>query len=222
MNLSSNTLNVLKNFAGINVNLVINEGNVIRTLGPSRNIFAKAVVDDSFPVKFAIYDLNSLIQALTLFSDSEVEFEKDCLLIKSNGSTIKYFYSAPSIVAEAPSKEIVPTEVLFEFELAADDVAALMKVAAALASPTLSITAKGGKANLILSDRKIDTSNSFNKEVGKTKSEFDAILRVETLKLLPGDYEVSIAKKGTTGMLIFKNKGMDLTYWMTIETDSKV
>ena len=44
MRVSTNTLNVLKNFAKINPSIVIAEGNVLKTISPSKTIMAKATV----------------------------------------------------------------------------------------------------------------------------------------------------------------------------------
>ena len=48
MKLSTNTIQVLKNFASINQNLVINEGNEIKTMSAMKNIVAKATVEETF------------------------------------------------------------------------------------------------------------------------------------------------------------------------------
>lgn len=222
MKLTPQTVNVLKNFVGINVNLAVEKGNILRTIGPARNIFAKATLPDTFPNDFAIYDLNSFIQALTLFADADVDFSEKFLKVKTGGSTIKYFFADPSIVQAAPNKEIVTDKTLFTFDLTADDVASIGKIASALAAPAISVTAKDGKAELILNDRKNATSHSFNKDLGECDEAFDVSIRVETFKLLPGPYTCEITKKGPTGVVIFSNKDVDLKYWLTVETDSKV
>ena len=67
MNLSNETVSVLKNFATINQNLVIKSGNSISTISAQKNIIAKATVKETFPKDFAIYDLNEFLAALSLF-----------------------------------------------------------------------------------------------------------------------------------------------------------
>src|SRR5574343_507571 len=144
MKLSAQTIAVLKNFCNINVNLVIEPGKVIRTVSPSKDIFARAEITDEFPRQVPIYDLNSFLQAITIFDDVELEFEEKFLLVKSGGATIKYFYSDPSIVQAAPNKEIILDEEVFTFTLSADDVNMLAKVSAVLSAPTISIISKDG------------------------------------------------------------------------------
>lgn len=222
MKLSAQTLNVLKNFCGINVNMLVKPGKVLRTISPARNVFAKAELPDEFPQEFAIYDLNSFIATLTLFSDFEVDFAKDHATISANDASIKYYFASPSIVEGAPDKEIVMDETLFSFKMTPEDVAAITKVASVLNAPQISITSKKGKVTVTLNDRKESTSHSYNKVVGKSEIDFDVIIRVENFKLMAGNYTVEVAKKKDRGVLIFKCEDFPMTYWLTVETDSKV
>ena len=49
MKLSEHTISVLKNYANINQNLVVKEGNELLTMSSMKNIVAKATVAESFP-----------------------------------------------------------------------------------------------------------------------------------------------------------------------------
>ena len=63
MKLNQNTIETLKNFAGINTNILIKEGNELSTISTMRNIFAKAKISDEFTKEFGIYDLNQFLSA---------------------------------------------------------------------------------------------------------------------------------------------------------------
>ncbi len=54
MKISNDTIEVLKNFAGINTNILIREGSSLSTISTGKNIFAKAEVKETFPKEFAI------------------------------------------------------------------------------------------------------------------------------------------------------------------------
>ena len=49
MNLSEQTISVLKNFATINQNLVIKKGKTLMTMSSMKNIVAKANIEEDFP-----------------------------------------------------------------------------------------------------------------------------------------------------------------------------
>ncbi|SVD17748.1 uncharacterized protein METZ01_LOCUS370602, partial [marine metagenome] len=74
MNLSNETVSVLKNFATINQNLVIKSGSNISTMSAMKNIVASAEVKEVFPTEFAIYDLNEFLAALSLFEKPSLDF----------------------------------------------------------------------------------------------------------------------------------------------------
>ena len=57
MNLSTNTIALLKNFSDINQNILIKPGNKIQTISNMRNILAEAEIKEKFDSEFAIYDL---------------------------------------------------------------------------------------------------------------------------------------------------------------------
>ena len=119
MKLSDETKEVLKNFSTINQNLVIKQGSNISTMSAMKNIIASAEVKESFPLDFAIYDLNEFLAALSLFENPNLDFHKDFVVMTENGSpgkSLKYWYSDPSVVT-SPTKEITMPECEVSFTL---------------------------------------------------------------------------------------------------------
>ena len=88
MNLSEQTISVLKNFATINQNLVIKKGKTLMTMSSMKNIIAKANIEENFPKEVAIYDLNEFLASLSLFKSPTLDFQ-DQYLTMNEGSTIQ-------------------------------------------------------------------------------------------------------------------------------------
>ena len=107
MELSENTLSIMKNFSGINQNMLIKQGNTIRTITEARNVLATAVVDADFPQDFGIYDLNEFIGSLSLVDSPNLDFSEGFVTIgdSTGRSKIKYFFS-PEETLTTPSKDI--------------------------------------------------------------------------------------------------------------------
>ena len=61
MKLSNETISVLKNFSGINQNLEFKQGTKISTISTTKAVLAQAVVKDTFPQSFCVYDLNKFL-----------------------------------------------------------------------------------------------------------------------------------------------------------------
>ena len=84
MELSENTLEVLKNYSSINQNVMIKQGNTIRTITEARNVLSTAVVDVEFPKDFGIYDLNEFIGALSLVDKPTLTFADEYVTISDS------------------------------------------------------------------------------------------------------------------------------------------
>ena len=111
MELNDKTLAVLKNYATINPNVVINEGNVLKTISEAKNVLSSAELDDTFPKTFGIYDLNEFLNVLSLVDSPNLKFEDNYVLVSdcSGRTRIKYFYSDIDMLT-VPSKDIIMPE----------------------------------------------------------------------------------------------------------------
>ena len=54
MNISPETLDILRNFSSINSGLTVKEGNELKTVSAMKNIFARAVVSENFDKEHSI------------------------------------------------------------------------------------------------------------------------------------------------------------------------
>ena len=112
MNLSDNTLGILKNFAGINNSILVKKGNQLRTISVAKNILAEAEIPEDFPRDVAIYDLNQFLNGLSLHQDPDLDFSEETYLTISEGRRkVKYFFADPQVIIAPPEKEIsLPTQ----------------------------------------------------------------------------------------------------------------
>ena len=222
MKLNQHTIDTLKNFAGINTNILIKEGDELSTISTMRNIFAKAKVSDSFTNQFGIYDLNEFLSAVSGFSKPELTLKDKYLTISSEGnrSKVKYYYSDPSVIV-SPQKEVNMPDADVTFSLTESNYKELLKMAAILKSPDLAlIGTKGGDIILKVCDKKNDTSNSFDIVVGQgATADYTFYFKVENMKMLDGDYDVSVSSKSISH---FKNKKLPIEYWIALEPDSTI
>ena len=106
MKLSNETLNVLKNFAGINSGIEFKTGNKIATISSTKTVLAKATLPDEFPQDFCIYDLNQFLSVHSLGKDTELDFDANNVVFKSGRSKTKYRMTAKTMIVSAPEKEL--------------------------------------------------------------------------------------------------------------------
>ena len=218
MKLSEQTVSILKNFSTINQNLGIKEGSEISTMSAMKNIVSKSEVEETFPVEFAIYDLNEFLSAMSLFTNPDLDFNDNFVVITeagSNSKSLKYWYSEPSVVT-TPSKEITMPSVDVEFPMNSGILSEVQKAAAVIGAPDMVLE----DDELRVTDKKNDTANSYSTSLD-TKSDDDASykfwFKVENLKLLPGDYDVQVSEKRISH---FQNKKTPIEYWIALEPES--
>ena len=165
MKLSNDTREVLKNFSTINQNLLVKNGNVIGTMSAMKNIVSKATIPDTFDNEFAIYDLNEFLSALSLFKDPTLSFDEKSVNLneEGGGSNLTYMFSDPSIVT-VPKTDITMPSVDVEFTFTQDTFNQIQKASAVLGVPDVVLkSTAGGNIELLVTDRKNDTSNDFSK-----------------------------------------------------------
>tara|TARA_B100001287_G_scaffold172040_1_gene144862 strand:- start:2871 stop:3548 length:678 start_codon:yes stop_codon:yes gene_type:complete len=223
MELNEATLNVLKNFSGINQNLLVQEGNTLKTISEARNVVATAIVEQQFPQKFGIYDLNEFIGVLGLVDQPSLRFAEEHVVVSdsSGRSKVKYFFS-PEETLTSPTKDVNMPEPDVKFTLDNDTLNKLKRAAAALGHADVSITPGGGGIlSLSVVDGENSTSNAFSIDIDGeyTSSDFNFVLNIGNLKILPGDYEVSISSKLITE---FQHKELNVRYWIAVEKSSRI
>jgi hypothetical protein len=218
MQLSKETLNVIKNFSGINGSLMLKAGNKLATISEGKNVMAEVTITETFPSDFGIYDLNEFLNVVSLFSDTSLDFSEKYVLVSDGGtSRIKYFAAGEGVVKSAPTTIKFPSADV-SFTLEAGQLAMIQRTSSVLKASDVAIVGVDGKLKVIVSDKKNDTSNAYEVVLGDTDETFKANIKVENLKMLPNDYEVSISKKKISK---FKHTASDLTYYVAIEADSE-
>lgn len=219
MQLSESTKEILKNFSEINPNLMIKPGKQLKTISTMKNILATANVSEEFPQDIAIYDLNEFLGVMSLFTKPQFTFDDKSLSIGEEGTSTKskYYFADPSILT-VPQKDVKMPDAEVQFTLTETDLTKVKKAASMLQLPDIAITSKGSDITLSAIDKKNDTANNFSIKVGETNSKFEFHFKTEHLKMLPGDYNVSISSKLISN---FKHKSKPIQYWIALENTSK-
>lgn len=215
MKIDTNTVNVLKNFAKINPSIVVSEGNVLKTISPNKTIMAKAKVKTDFNIRFAIYNLDRFISIVSTFTDPEFKFGEKSVDISDNNRKTHYVYADESTVLKAPEKDINLPTVDVTFRLTNDELKDVEKAAGILGLPEIVVTGDGKNLFLQASDTKNPTGDIYSIQIGTTDKVFRAVFKVENIKILPGDYDVTISSRGISH---FSHE--DIEYYIAVEQSS--
>ena len=217
MKISSETINILKNFSGINANLVFKPGKELKTLSEAKTIMATASILEDFPVEFGVYDLNEFLSLFSLMDKPELEFDDKFLTMSDGSQKIKYFYSEIDILTQ-PTKDINMPECEVVLDISSANLDKIRKAAAVLGHSELSFSSQGDNVVASVFNEKDATSNTFDIDLGTTSNEiFNYVFSISNLKMLQGDYKVSISSKLISN---WRNADNPLDYFIALEKSS--
>lgn len=213
MKLSDNTVDILKNFSNINQNILIKQGNKLRTMSTMRNILAEADVTETFPKDFGVYDLNEFLGVLTLTKEPDLNFDNDSFLVAKSGATnIKYFYSDPSILT-IPPETFNPPEFNVTFSMPEKTLASVLKASAVMQLPDIVMSSDGTPGiKITATDLKNTSSNNFTEVLDVDAIPFEFRFKAENLKMIPGEYVLHGSKAGVSYWV-----GSKASYWIAME-----
>lgn len=218
MKLSDSTVNLLKNFSSINQSILFKEGNKLRSISVMKNILAEATINEEFPKDFGIYDLTQFLNGLSLHQSADLDFTaNEYVVIKEGKMRSKYFFADPSVIVSPPEKEITLPSEDVSFTLTSQQLEKMKKASSVYQLPDISVIGDGETIKLVARDKKNDTSNNFDIEVGETTDTFVFNFKEENLKVLPGTYDVVVSSKLLSR---FSSQNCDLVYYIALEPDS--
>ena len=216
MKLSVQTINVLKNFSGINKSIVFRPGNTLATIATNKTIMAKATVPDEFINTFGIYNLSEFIGAISLTENPDLEFGDTYVTIRGDGGLeIKYHYCEISNVICPPEKEINLPSIDVEVSLSNKDIQKVSKALNLFELKEIGIVGDGKHIWLQALDISKPSTNDFRVQIAEGTNIFRAIFRPENMKMSDGDYNIRISSKGISQFI-----GTNMTYWIAIEASS--
>ena len=220
MELSSETLTVLKNYATINPNFVFKHGDSISTMSEAKNILSMHKLSEPFDKEIGIYDLPEFLSAVDLVDSPRFKFEDDYVTIgDSTGlSSIKYYYSSAEMLTHPNEKLLENAQNMANpvvtFQLDHETLSKLKKAASAFGHSDLAVTKSEAGIKLTVSDVENSTSNNYSIDVPGDVTTEDPVLvlNINNLKIIPGDYKVSILDK------MFAHISNDnIQYWIACE-----
>ena len=217
MKLSTNTVEVLKNFASINPNILIRAGDTVSTISAGKNIFAKAKIQETFDREFAIYDLNSFLATLSLADNSDIRFDNEFLQVEIDSGTMKYYYSDPSVIQAAPDKEI-EVDNYFQFTLTQDALKTIFSTASVSQATMFSVIGNGTEVTIVVGDPKTPLSNNYRKIISASNKVFKAYLPIDSLKIMNDTYTVTVSEKK---FIYLEGNTSSSRYWLALDKDSE-
>jgi predicted DNA binding CopG/RHH family protein len=191
----------------------------VKTISEAKNIMAIADITEDFPVEFGVYDLNEFLSVHGLIENAAVSFEDKALTMSNGNQKIKYFFAETDILTQ-PTKDITMPNAEVGISISEKDLDQIKKAAAVLGHTELSLSGDNGVVTASVLDIKDATANTFDTVVDNDnacKEQFNFVVNIPNLKLLPGDYFVSISSKLISN---WQNTNYPVQYFIALERTS--
>jgi len=222
MNISENTMQILKNYGSINPNFIARKGNTITTISEAKNILSSCSVEEEFNQDVGIYDLNEFLNVLSLVDQPKLDMEEKWVTIsdQTGRSKIKYFFTDPEMLTSPTEKMIQNAGNMESFEISFtldnDTLNKVKRAASALGHTSMKVESKDTDGVvLMVFDTENPTSNTFSIDVpGQGQGEGQYVINISNLKIVPGDYDVKISNKNISN---FIHKEKPIQYWIALE-----
>tara|TARA_B100000795_G_scaffold198888_1_gene152759 strand:+ start:169 stop:840 length:672 start_codon:yes stop_codon:yes gene_type:complete len=222
MNISENTMQILKNYSSINPNFIARKGNTITTISEAKNILSSCSVEEEFNQDVGIYDLNEFLNVLSLVDQPKLDMEEKWVTIsdQTGRSKIKYFFTDPEMLTSPTEKMIQNAGNMESFEISFtldnDTLNKVKRAASALGHTSMKVESKDTDGVvLMVFDTENPTSNTFSIDVpGQGQGEGQYVINISNLKIVPGDYDVKISNKNISN---FIHKEKPIQYWIALE-----
>lgn len=214
MKLEARTMQILKNFSTINPGILFKPGSALNTMTPNKTVFANAIIKESIPSQFAIFDLSKFLGILSLFEQPELKVEDKQMVISGGQQAVRYTFASPDAIAY-PTKNITMPDAEIQFKLTSDDLNKIQKALGVMQLPEIAVVGDSNEMSIQAIDSKNPSANSYRVILRDTNMSFKMVFKAENIKIMPGDYDVSISSKG-----IGHFKGTDVEYYIATEAHS--
>lgn len=228
MMISEETQNILRNFSSINPSILLTGNNRIATMSVMRNILATADIEEEFPEEFGIYDLPRFLGNLSVYP--ELNFGENSVIMADGSKTYKFMAAEPSAIIHPktmfamegsdnnPENVKATPDYDINVTLPSSTLSTIQKVASINSLPDYGLITEDGEIFFTALDKKSDSTDIAKEPVGSSNVNFKMYFKAENLKLLEGDYSVSVSRNAIS---TFRHHTRPIQYWITLESDSQ-
>lgn len=231
---TSELVKLLKNYAGIQNSVLLRAGSRQTTMSTSKSLFALSEFGTPLPQDVGIYDLNTFLGTLSLFSKPEIEFDGNVMVVSDvSGAKVKYRMSDPSNLlvppADEPGNRLQAENPSVVLSLSSDTLQRLNKSVSVLGlngpSGLISFSVAGDQVTIRAYDEKNPAAHTFELKLAEKDvtvlKDFTRDLHFRTSymsMLLDGGYHVSLSdwKYG-----YFKHVSDPISYYVVSQSVTK-
>lgn len=205
--LNDTTVEILKNFANINNQVVFKAGHLQRACNDTRNFIADVELSEAFPQQCALYELGRLLGIIDTCKTDKlptIAFGSSSLVVNHDHGSVTIPYAHEDVVVAPPAVQFHLKKPIASFDLSQELWQRIKGTASVLQTTSLHIIVNSS-GELVLKlvnekDKGGDAMGSASYNMPNTvvqeAVESTWAVKFDALKLLPGNYTVEVGEIG--------------------------
>ena len=206
----------------INPSIAFEPGETLQTIATSKSIMAKAKISESLTTSGAIYDLSRFLGVISLFDKPDFNFTESQVVVSGGRSSVNYTFADSSMITTPPKdKQITIDNPDVDINIPGDKIQSVLKAAAVLQLPEVSVMCDGAQVYLQALDSKNPSTDDYKEELmdWTNETKFNFIFKTENFKMMQFDYNVKLTSRGIA-QFTSTSSDMELYYWVAVEANS--
>lgn len=197
MQISQDTITILKNFCLINKSIYLDEPGYIKSSSDAGHILGICKIEEELPV-FGIANLVEFVNIVNSFkTEPDFEFDEAEVTISQGKYSVTYKYLDKDCIykkmkeADAYAKF---NDFSASFNLPKDDLDKMIRTAKILGINTARVALEDGKGQMFLFDKDNSLANKFTMDI-EGNGTCDTKFLIDNLIMIPNEYDVFIDDK---------------------------
>lgn len=230
MNLSEETIRVLREFSTINQSIIIYTGDVIRTIHEDRSIICEYRPGVEFNEKICIYDLPRFLNAMKIIGpEINLRVEDNMIYLSGDSNNTIRYSMAPEETIISMNHEVDSFDAILSFDLSHEQLKVIRQTMGALNVKHVSFSRNDDNSILVKvyqleSDRSNPTDDYYTFTIESSQSNatgdpgsYEFIFDIMSLPSYDGNYRVNLSEDN---IAMFEHKNLNLKYWLSLREES--
>ena len=159
---------------------------------------------------------------ISLFDKPDFNFTESQVVVSGERSSVNYTFADSSMITTPPKdKQITIDNPDVDINIPGDKIQSVLKAAAVLQLPEVSVMCDGAQVYLQALDSKNPSTDDYKEELmdWTNETKFNFIFKTENFKMMQFDYNVKLTSRGIA-QFTSTSSDMELYYWVAVEANS--
>lgn len=214
-------ISTLKSFSRINLNLLFDEGKLLRTISVDGGMYAEADLEFGIDEEASVYDLKKFLSALSLVGTDEnltVDFSNELILLENKERTVFYRCADKQTLELPPAGRLdIPTEESgISFQLSEETLNYITSACSAFELSDIVFETEDGELFIKSVDEDDSLKNKFQSVLTTIDKPVKSSVKYRRFLIAPDNYNCILQQDDEGDMLYMEGENLKIRYWISL------